>query len=104
MKENGYEPAVIMQATHSGRYSKPEGKPAPIIAYNNPIFEKDNPIDKSRIITDEGLDRVHESLVHAAGLAKEAGFDRVDIKCCHRYLNSELLSAFTREGRYGREL
>ena len=29
MKENGYEPAVIMQATHSGRYSKPEGKPAP---------------------------------------------------------------------------
>ena len=101
MKENGYEPAVIMQATHSGRYSKPEGKPAPIIAYNNPIFEKDNPIDKSRIITDEGLDRVHESLVHAAGLAKEAGFDGVDIKCCHRYLNSELLSAFTREGRYG---
>lgn len=101
MKENDYEPAVIMQATHSGRYSKPEGKPAPIIAYNNPIFEKDNPIDKSRIITDEGLDRVHESLVHAAGLAKEAGFDGVDIKCCHRYLNSELLSAFTREGRYG---
>lgn len=56
------------------------------------IFEKDNPTDKSRIITDEGLDRVHESLVHAAGLAKEAGFDGVDIKCCHRYLNSELLS------------
>ena len=29
LKENGYEPLVIMQATHSGRYSKPEGKPAP---------------------------------------------------------------------------
>ena len=24
-KENGYEPIVIMQATHSGRYSKPNG-------------------------------------------------------------------------------
>ena len=69
MKQNGYEPAVIMQATHSGRYSKPEGKPAPIIAYNNPVFEKDNPIDKSRIITDEGLDRVHDGLV---------GFDSKD--------------------------
>lgn len=101
MKQNGYEPAVIMQATHSGRYSKPEGKPAPIIAYNNPIFEKDNPIDKSRIITDEGLDRVHDGLVDAAVLAKKAGFDGVDIKCCHRYLNSELLSAYTRKGKYG---
>lgn len=101
LKQNGYAPAVIMQATHSGRYSKPEGKPAPIIAYNNPIFEKDGPIDKSRIITDEGLDRVHDNLVSAALLAQKAGFDGVDIKCCHRYLNSELLSAYTREGRYG---
>ena len=24
-KQNGYEPVVIMQATHSGRYSKPNG-------------------------------------------------------------------------------
>ncbi|HML47515.1 MAG TPA: hypothetical protein PKE04_12295 [Clostridia bacterium] len=49
VKENGFEPIIILQATHSGRYSKPEGKPAPLIAYNNPLFEKDNPIDSSRI-------------------------------------------------------
>lgn len=103
LKENGYEPIVIMQATHSGRYSKPEGKPAPIIAYNNPIFEKDNPISKDRIVTDEYLDRVGEALVKGSVLAEKAGFDGVDIKCCHRYLNCELLSAFTREGRYGGE-
>ena len=42
-KENGFEPLVIMQNTHSGRYSKPNGVPEPLIAYNNPIFEKDNP-------------------------------------------------------------
>lgn len=35
LKTNGYEPVVIMQATHSGRYSKPNGRPAPLIAYNN---------------------------------------------------------------------
>ena len=35
---------------------------------------------------------------------EKAGFDGVDIKCCHRYLNSELLSAFNRDGRYGGSL
>ncbi len=101
LRENGYAPLIIMQNTHSGRYSKPEGKPAPIIAYNNPIFEKDTPIDPSRIITDEELDRVGEALIHNSVLAEKAGFDGVDIKCCHRYLNSELLSAYERDGRYG---
>ena len=104
VKATGKEPVVIMQATHSGRYSKPHGTPAPLIAYNNPIFEKDNPIDKSRIVTDEYLDRVGEALVGGAKMAERAGFDGVDIKCCHRYLNSELLSAYEREGRYGGSL
>lgn len=104
VKENGFEPLVIMQATHSGRYSKPDGAPAPLIAYNNPIFEKDNPIDKSRIVTDEYIDTVKEALIEASLLAEKAGFDGVDIKACHRYLNCELLSAFNREGRYGGSL
>ena len=101
LKTNGIEPIVIMQATHSGRYSKPNGTPAPLIAYNNPIFEKDNPLPKECIVTDGYLDRVSEALVEGARLAESAGFDGVDIKCCHRYLNSELLSAFNREGKYG---
>jgi 2,4-dienoyl-CoA reductase-like NADH-dependent reductase (Old Yellow Enzyme family) len=100
-KANGFEPKIIMQATHSGRYSKPHGTPAPLIAYNNPIFEKDSPISSDRIVTDEYLDRVGEKLALGAKLAQKAGFDGVDIKCCHRYLNSELLSAYTRKGRYG---
>ena len=104
IKANGYEPIVIMQCTHSGRYSKPHGVPEPLIAYNNPIFEKDNPIPSDRIVTDEYLDRVKEALIGGAELAQKAGFDGVDIKCCHRYLNSELLSAYNREGRYGGSL
>lgn len=104
LKENGYEPLIFMQATHSGRYSKPEGTPAPLIAYNNPIFEKDNPIDSVRIVTDDYLDTVKEKLIDGARLAEIAGFDGVDIKCCHRYLNSELLSAYNREGKYGGSL
>lgn len=100
-RANGFEPIVIIQLTHSGRYSKPQGTPAPLIAYNNPIFEKDNPIDKSRVVTDEYLDRLGEALVNGAVVAKELGFDGADIKSCHRYLLSELLSAYEREGRYG---
>ncbi len=101
LRVNGYEPLVVCQLTHSGRYSKPQGTPAPLIAYNNPIFEKDAPIDKSRILSDEALDRVGEALVKGAKMAEAAGFDGADIKCCHRYLLCELLSAYTREGRYG---
>ena len=104
LKENGIEPIVIMQATHSGRYSKPNGVPEPLIAYNNPIFEGTAPISEDRIVTDEYLDRVGEALVNGAVLAQKAGFDGVDIKACHRYLNSELLSAYLREGKYGGSL
>ena len=100
-KANGYAPVIIMQDTHSGRYSKPHGAPEPLIAYNNPVLEGSNPIDPSRILSDADLDRIGDDLVTAARLAEEAGFDGVDIKCCHRYINSELLSAFERPGKYG---
>lgn len=104
MRENGFEPIVIMQATHSGRYSKPHGKPAPLIAYNNPIFESDTPIASDRILSDAYLMQLEEKFGEAAHLAEQVGFDGVDIKCCHRYLNSELLSAYTREGAFGGSL
>ena len=104
LKENGAAPLIVMQATHSGRYSKPNGTPAPLIAYNNPIFEKNAPIPADRIVTDEHIDRVLDALVEGADLAQQAGFDGVDIKACHRYLNSELLSAYNRPGRYGGSL
>ena len=104
MRENGFEPVVIMQATHSGRYSKPEGVPAPLIAYNNPIFEGDKPIAAERILSDDYLYGLIDKFGASASLAEQAGFDGMDIKCCHRYLNSELLSAYTRKGDFGGSL
>ena len=104
LRANGYAPLIVIQLTHSGRYSKPRGVPEPLIAYHNPIFEKHAPIADERIVTDDYLDRVGEALVNAAALAAQAGFDGADIKCCHRYLNSELLSAYGRPGRYGGSL
>ena len=96
-------PAFILQLTHSGRYSRPGRKPAPVIAAHNAVLDPRHnlPADYP-LITDEELDRLQEAFVRAAVLAAECGFDGVDIKSCHRYLCSELLSCFTREGsRYG---
>ena len=101
LKENGYEPLVVIQLTHSGRYSKPNGSPEPLIAGNKPVYEKDRPIDPTRIVSDDYLDRVGEKLVAAAKQAAGLGFDGADIKSCHGYLLSELLAAHTRPGRYG---
>jgi len=99
---NSFRPLCVMQLTHSGRFSKPEGKPAPIIAYHNPYLHTAMNIEPDYpVISDGELEKLEESFEEAAVLAKEAGFDGVDVKCCHRYLNSELLSAYTRKGVYG---
>ncbi|MGI5850946.1 MAG: flavin oxidoreductase/NADH oxidase [Caldicoprobacterales bacterium] len=95
-----HKPYTVVQLTHSGRYSKPEGKPAPIIATRNPYLGRNLPEDYP-LITDDELKRLEDIFVEAACMAREIGFDAVDIKACHGYLNSELLSGFTREGDYG---
>ena len=100
-EETGREPLLILQLTHSGRQSKPEGFPAPLIAYHNAIFEEHTDIPDSRIVTDEYLDALQDRFVDAARLAMECGFDGVDIKSCHGYLLGELMSAYTRPGKYG---
>lgn len=97
-----FNPVCIMQLTHSGRFSKPDDTPHPIIAYHNPYLNTKMNVDKDLpVITDDELEELEEKFEHAAILAKKAGFHGVDIKCCHRYLNSELLSGFTRKGKYG---
>ena len=100
-KKNGYAPFLVMQANHSGRYSNPDGKPAPMIAYRHPEYEKLRPADDSCIVSDDYLQNLEETFGEAAKLAKEAGFDAVDIKSCHGYLLAELTSAYNRPGLYG---
>ena len=96
----GQPVVLIAQLTHAGRYSKPWGVPRPVIAYNNPHYEKE-PLPQECIVSDDELKRLEDDFERAAALAFAAGFDGVDIKACHRYLFSELLSAFHRPGAYG---
>lgn len=101
IKANGYAPYLIMQANHSGRYSNPDNQPKPMIAYRHPELEQYRAADDSCIVTDDYLKGLEEKFGEAAKLAKEAGFDAVDIKSCHGYLLAELSSAYNRPGMYG---
>ncbi len=98
-----HDPFLVLQLTHSGRYSRPVNKPAPIIAHHSEVLDpKQNLPADYPLITDDALDRLQDTFVEAAMLAREAGFDAVDIKSCHRYLMSELFASHTRENsRYG---
>lgn len=97
-----HRPLCVLQLTHSGRYSRPSGKPQPMIAFHDPILDADRGIPADYpVVTDEYLESLEDAFVEAARLAFEAGFDAVDIKSCHRYLLNELLAGHTRPGKYG---
>jgi 2,4-dienoyl-CoA reductase-like NADH-dependent reductase (Old Yellow Enzyme family) len=53
------------------------------------------------VFTDDELEALIDDYVAAAKLAAAVGFDFVDLKCCHGYLGHELLSGFSRPGRFG---
>ncbi len=98
---HGFEPVVIVQLTHSGRYSKPNGTPEPIVAYRNELWEKNKESQPFKVATDDYLKTIPHMYSEAAALAIEAGFDGIDVKCCHGYLFNEFLSAYNRCGDYG---
>ncbi len=95
-----FRPYTVLQLTHSGRYSRPDGDPAPLAAVRIPTLEEHAPAS-IRVIGDDELEVLEDRYADAAVLARDMGFDAVDVKSCHRYLISELLGAHTREGRYG---
>ncbi|MHC4509597.1 MAG: oxidoreductase [Planctomycetota bacterium] len=108
-----HQPVIVLQLTHSGRYSRPESAARPIIAQRDPYRDalvpqqKPNPNAKSKIsdhwplVTDDYLDKLQDAYVEAARIAFEVGFDAVDIKSCHGYLINELFGCRNRKGKYG---
>lgn len=103
-ESSGFEPLIIVQLTHSGRFSKPDGTPEPIVAYRNELWEKGKENQTYFVADDDYLKAISLKYKKAAELSLYAGFDGIDIKCCHGYLFDELLSAFDRDGIYGGSL
>lgn len=97
---------AVLQLTHSGRYSFERQ----LVAYRHPILDPypyANRVDLPprsapwRVADDEYLAALEEKFVEAAVLAREIGFDGIDLKMTHGYLLVELLSARLRPGPYG---
>jgi 2,4-dienoyl-CoA reductase-like NADH-dependent reductase (Old Yellow Enzyme family) len=96
--------AASIQLGHCGDFAnkkviggRPLGPSARIVLYGR---------CRSREITREDMQRVRDDFGRAAVLAREAGFDAVEIHAGHGYLLSQFLSPFTnrRDDEYGGSL
>lgn len=97
---------IGLQLTHSGRFCKPNlpDKFEPRVAYHHPVLDAKvgiSSFDNRPVWTDGEIRELIEAYVVSAKAAQAAGFQFVDVKCCHGYLGHEFLSAFDRPGPYG---
>jgi 2,4-dienoyl-CoA reductase-like NADH-dependent reductase (Old Yellow Enzyme family) len=90
------EQVAGLQLTHSGRWSL---EPRPGRA--DPLLDARR---SGPPLSDGELDDLADDYLAAAALAREAGFDFVDVKACHGYLLHELLSGQERPGPHGGDL
>ena len=97
---------IGIQLTHAGRHCFEK----PHIAFHSPILDPVSFLDKRTkeplpedypVLTDDYLAGLEDRFVEAAIIARDAGFDFVDIKQCHGYLLHEILAARERQGSYG---
>lgn len=93
---------VGLQLTHSGRFSRPDKQPAPLVAHRHPQLAIKYPYTAdAHLLSDLELEGIGDHYILAAKYAQDAGFDFVDVKACHGYLLHELLGARGRDGSYG---
>ena len=93
-----------LQLTHSGRFCRPfrKDRMEPAILYHHPILDRKFGVAPDHpVLRDEYIEELIDRYIQAAGVAREVGYDFVDIKHCHGYLGHEFLSARTRPGKFG---
>ena len=98
---------IGLQLTDAGRFAIPDETKVrkPRILYRHSLLDNKFNVPKDHsVLSDSEIDQLVDDFVKAAALAKEAGFQFVDIKHCHGYLGHEFLSAYKREGKYGGDL
>ena len=82
---------IVLQLLHAGRYARHEGLVAP-----SPIAPRINPLTP-RELTEEEILATIEDFANAAMLAKEAGYDGVEIMGSEGYLLNQFLAPRTNQ-------
>lgn len=95
---------IGIQLTHSGRFAHPNrsSRLESVAAYNHPYL--DWKFGAPHVLRDDEIPEVTDAFAEAAVIAREAGFDFIDVKHAHGYLGHEFLSAVDRPGPYGGSL
>ena len=92
---------IGLQLTHSGRFAHPNkaDRLESAVAWGNPLL--DRKFGPGRVVTDAEVGEIAAAYGAAAKVAREAGFDFVDLKHAHGYLAHDFLTAYGRPGPYG---
>ncbi len=97
----GKEPLCILQLQDAGRYRHASGT-TPGLTVPYPLLDRRAGVPEETLpLTDGEIEAVQDRMAEAALRAERIGFDGIDIKSCHRYLSSDLLSAHLRPGKFG---
>ena len=94
---------IGLQLTHSGRFSHPNrpDKLEARTAWAHPLLDQKFHCGPENVVSDAEVEEIVRHFVHAAEIARNVGFDFVDIKHAHGYLGYEFLTAYERKGKYG---
>jgi 2,4-dienoyl-CoA reductase-like NADH-dependent reductase (Old Yellow Enzyme family) len=100
-----FRPLLVLQLTHSGRYSNSGGNHRTKVFSDNPILRGGATaadVPPQEFYSDAEIDDIKAAYTGGVRLAEQAGFDAVDVKACHGYLLHEMLYAYDRtDSRYG---
>ena len=96
---------IGLQLTHSGRFAHPNRSDLleSVVAYRHPQLDRKYKVEP-HVVTDAEVGAITSAYATAAAVARDAGFDFVDLKCAHGYLGHEFLTAVDRPGPYGGSL
>lgn len=96
-----HKPLCILQLQDAGRYRHATGT-TPGLTVPYPLLDRRAGVPEGNsALTDGEIEAIQEYMASAALRAEKIGFDGIDIKSCHRYLSSDLLSAHLRQGKFG---
>lgn len=98
---------VGLQLTHSGRFCRPtdQARAEPWIPARHPVLDRRFGIAADHpVAADAEIEALVERFIASGVLARQAGFDFVDVKHCHGYFAHELLGCRDRPGRFGGDL